>query len=102
MSAMTQPAAGTLQIALRHIFHERGRPAFRLEVEFALPAGITILFGPSGSGKSTILECVAGLLRPDEGRIAAEGRVFFDSAQGVHLPHAAWATCSRTWPCSPT
>lgn len=57
-----------------------------LDVEFEAPAGVTILFGASGSGKSTTLKCVAGIVRPDEGRVALGGRVLFDSARGLHLP----------------
>lgn len=59
---------------------------FVLDVSFEAPPGITILFGPSGSGKSTLLDCIAGLLQPDEGRIAVGDAVLFDSASGVELP----------------
>ena len=61
-------------------------PPFVLEVSFEVSPGITILFGPSGAGKSTLLDCVAGLVRPDEGRIAAGDDLLFDSASGIHLP----------------
>lgn len=60
--------------------------AFMLEVAFEAPAGVTALFGPSGSGKTQTLRCIAGLARPDAGRIAADSRVLFDSASGVDLP----------------
>lgn len=49
-------------------------------------AGITALFGPSGAGKTSILNMVAGLLRPDEGRIVVAGELLFDSRAGVDLP----------------
>ena len=45
-----------------------------------------MLFGPSGSGKSLSLAAVAGLLRPDEGRIALAGDTLFDSAKRIDLP----------------
>jgi molybdate transport system ATP-binding protein len=48
--------------------------------------GLTALFGPSGAGKSSVLNMVAGLLRPDSGRIAVDGETLFDSAAGVDLP----------------
>lgn len=48
--------------------------------------GLTALFGPSGAGKTSILNMVAGLLRPDAGRIAVGGTVLFDSASGINLP----------------
>jgi molybdate transport system ATP-binding protein len=57
-----------------------------LDVAFAASAQWTVLFGPSGSGKSTILRAIAGLVRPDEGRIVIGGRVVFDSEAGVWVP----------------
>jgi molybdate transport system ATP-binding protein len=59
---------------------------FVLEVEFAAPPGVTILFGASGSGKTQTLLSVAGLTRPDEGLITAQGETLFDSSRGFHLP----------------
>ncbi len=55
--------------------------AFRVERN-----GITALFGPSGAGKTTVLYAIAGLLRPEGGRIAIDGRVVFDEAAGVFVP----------------
>jgi iron(III) transport system ATP-binding protein len=49
---------------------------------------ITTLVGPSGCGKSTVLRCVAGLERPDAGRIELSGRALFDPAAGVDVPAA--------------
>jgi len=50
--------------------------------------GATVLFGPSGIGKSSVLNMVAGLLRPDRGRIAIDGETLFDAARpgGVDVP----------------
>src|SRR5438067_8141199 len=59
---------------------------FELDVDFVLPAGITILFGPSGAGKTTLLDCVAGLANPNEGRIVIGDRTFFDSEKAINLP----------------
>jgi molybdate transport system ATP-binding protein len=59
---------------------------FTLEFELAAPPGITALFGPSGAGKSMTLACVAGLNRPDAGRIALNGNVLFDSEENINLP----------------
>src|SRR5690349_9522086 len=63
--------------------------SFDLDASFSSGAGITALFGRSGSGKSTILNLIAGLVRPDSGRIAVDGRALWDSAAGVALaPHS--------------
>ncbi len=59
---------------------------FSLDFQIEALEGITVLFGPSGSGKSLTLQCVAGLVRPDEGRIVVGGEVLFDSRAGVELP----------------
>ena len=71
----------TLLITLSHRFGD-----FTLEAAFDAPPGVTALFGRSGSGKSTVVNAVAGLLRPDAGRIVLGERVLFDSAARVNLP----------------
>ena len=58
---------------------------FVLEAEFRAAPGFTILFGPSGAGKTTVLDCVAGLAKPDSGRITIGDRGLFDGAQGTDL-----------------
>jgi molybdate transport system ATP-binding protein len=62
------------------------RAGFTLDVGFTAGSGITALFGESGAGKSTLLNLVAGLLRPDRGRIAVDGTVFTDIEAGIFLP----------------
>ncbi len=63
---------------------------FTLRAEFTSPpGGITALFGRSGVGKTALINLLAGLDRPDEGRIAVDGAVLFDSARGIDLPPAA-------------
>jgi len=70
-----------LEVSIR-----RRLPGFDLDVEWSAGDGVAALFGPSGAGKTLTLQCLAGLLRPDAGRIVVDGRVFFDSAAGVDLP----------------
>jgi molybdate transport system ATP-binding protein len=71
----------TLSVAVRHAF-----AGFELDVAFEAPPGVTVLFGPSGSGKTTVVNAVAGLLRPDRGRIAAGDWVLLDTGAGRFLP----------------
>ena len=71
----------TLSVRLAHHL-----PGFPLDIAFTAPPGLTVLFGRSGSGKTTIANAVAGLLRPQSGRISVEGRVLFDSEAGICLP----------------
>jgi molybdate transport system ATP-binding protein len=58
---------------------------FALDVAFDAPPGVTVLFGPSGSGKSTTLACIAGLVRPAEGRIALGDDAWFDADARVDV-----------------
>ncbi len=57
-----------------------------IRADFAAPGGLTALFGPSGAGKTSVLNMVAGLLKPDEGRVAVGGEVLFDSGAGIDVP----------------
>ena len=61
-------------------------PGFTLSVDFHAESGATVLFGPSGSGKTLIVKAVAGLGRPDHGKIVLGGRVLLDTATHVSLP----------------
>ena len=58
---------------------------FLLDAAFEAAPGFTILFGPSGAGKTTLLDCIAGLNRPDSGRVSVGNRVLFDSSQGINV-----------------
>jgi len=58
---------------------------FELQVNFAAPSGITIIFGESGSGKTTLLNCIAGLLAPDRGHITVGDQVLFDDQHEINI-----------------
>lgn len=69
-----------------------GARAFELSVEFEAAPGATVLFGPSGAGKSTVLACIAGIERPDAGRIALGADVWLDREERIETPiHARGA-----------
>jgi ABC-type sulfate/molybdate transport systems ATPase subunit len=59
---------------------------FRLEVAFCASGAPLGILGPSGAGKSLTLRTIAGLERPDRGRIVLDGRVLFDSTAGIDCP----------------
>jgi molybdate transport system ATP-binding protein len=59
---------------------------FRLDAAFTAEAGVTALLGPSGSGKTSVLSIVAGLRRPDRGRVRLGDAVLLDTAAGVDVP----------------
>jgi molybdate transport system ATP-binding protein len=64
--------------------HRQG--GFSLDIAFETEAHVVALFGPSGSGKTTILNAIAGLVRPDDGRVVVEGRVLTDTRLGIIVP----------------
>ena len=60
---------------------------FLIEVEIVVEAsGITALFGQSGAGKTALVDMLAGLSRPDRGRIAIGGEVLFDAHRRIDVP----------------
>ncbi len=52
---------------------------FTLEIAVEVGAGVTVVVGPSGSGKTTMLRLIAGLDRPDSGRIVLDGAILYDA-----------------------
>jgi len=59
--------------------------AFNLNVSFNAADGVTGILGASGCGKSVTLRCIAGIDKPDRGRITLDDAVLFDSEQGINL-----------------
>ena len=62
---------------------------FTLRADFSTDDLVTGLLGASGCGKSLTLRCIAGVLRPDRGRILLDGEPLYDSARGIDLPPQA-------------
>ena len=73
-----------MTVAIREVRLRAGE--FTLEFDAAFTARVTGLFGASGSGKTTLLEIVAGLRRPDAGRVSLDDTVLTDIAAGTFLP----------------
>ncbi len=73
-------------MSLEVAFTKRWPGGSLIEAAFASDAAILALFGRSGSGKSTVVNALAGLLRPDAGRIVVDGEVLFDAARGINVP----------------
>ena len=91
--------------AMLSVDFEKRLGDFHLRPRFTADDELVVLLGPSGSGKSLTLRAIAGLLRPDRGRIELAARRVFDSDLR-HRPasrrSATSAMWCRTWRCSPT
>ena len=60
--------------------------AFELDIHFRSGRGLTALFGRSGAGKTSIVNVIAGLVRPERGRIVVDGSVLIDTERGIRVP----------------
>ena len=58
---------------------------FALDAYFVSESGVTALFGASGAGKTSVIAAIAGLLRPERGRIVLEGDVLFDAEKRIDV-----------------
>jgi len=65
------------------------RGAFALDCAFSSDAPIVALFGRSGAGKTTVVQAIAGIARPERGRIVVAERTLFDAAAGIDVPPEA-------------
>ena len=77
---------------------------FTLDVAFSAGDGVLALLGASGCGKSMTLRCIAGIERPDEGRIVLGDRVLFELSpkdSTCPLRSGGWACCFKTMRCFP-
>ena len=71
----------SLEVEIDHIQGD-----FRLQAAFTTAGKLTALFGRSGSGKTTLVNAIAGLVRPQQGRIVVDGMVLLDTRAGVCVP----------------
>jgi molybdate transport system ATP-binding protein len=60
--------------------------AFELDIHFRSGRGLTALFGRSGAGKTSVVNAIAGLVRPEKGRIVVDGSVLIDTERGIRVP----------------
>jgi molybdate transport system ATP-binding protein len=65
---------------------ERSLGTFHLRIAFEAGMGITALFGRSGAGKTSVVNAIAGVLRPDRGRILIDDQAVFDRERGIDVP----------------
>jgi molybdate transport system ATP-binding protein len=65
---------------------KRALRGFSLDVAFSSKNEVLSILGPSGSGKTMTLQCIAGLVMPDNGFVAVNGRVLLDTAKGINVP----------------
>ena len=74
-----------LEVNVKKTLTDAARQEFRLDLQFAVANGFTVLTGPSGGGKTSTLQLIAGILRPDWGRIALGGKSLYDSSAGIDV-----------------
>jgi len=64
---------------------KRTLPGFKLDIVFSVDQEILAVLGPSGSGKTMTLQCIAGLMQPDQGYIRLNDKILYDSASKINL-----------------
>lgn len=97
----------------------RGQHVLSISHEFA-SGSVTKIYGPSGAGKTTFLKIIAGLIKPEQGKITVDGTIWLDTVSNINLPpqkrmtglvfqdyalfpnmtvaeHLAYATNDRRW-----
>ncbi len=70
-----------IEFSMRHALTD-----LELDIEFRADARTLALFGDSGAGKTSVLNAIAGLLKPQHGRVVLDGRVLFDSEKRIDVP----------------
>ncbi len=85
MSGEEVSAEERLRVRIRKVSRNEDGQVFTLDVDFVASPGFTIIFGASGAGKTTLLDSIAGLRRPDEGRVTVGQTILFDSVSGTNV-----------------
>jgi molybdate transport system ATP-binding protein len=75
-----------LDVSIDHHYGGHRQGGFHLRASFTAGPGITALFGRSGSGKTTLINIIAGLVKPQQGRVAVDGESLIDTRQGLFVP----------------
>jgi len=70
-----------LEVDIEHRFG-----SFELDIHFRSGRGLTALFGRSGAGKTSVVNVIAGLVRPERGRVVVEGSVLIDTERRISAP----------------
>jgi len=81
-NASVTPVPLVWDVALRKTLRQ-GHSTFQVDVAFESRAQRVVLFGPSGAGKTQTLRMIAGIVAPDQGRIAVAGQVLCDTGHGI-------------------
>jgi len=80
----TRTDAMHIEVDIHKTLRSNGR-VFTLDVKFACDDDLGVVFGSSGAGKALTLRAIAGLEKPDYGRIVVGGKVLFDSMAGIDV-----------------
>ncbi len=73
-----------LQVSLKKTLN-----GFSLDIDWAIGNELAVLFGFSGAGKSMTLQLIAGLMKPNQGRVSLDDAVYYDSLSGTDIPPQA-------------
>jgi molybdate transport system ATP-binding protein len=79
-------AIGAVPASMLQVSVQKRLGDVQIDVAFASSGRATALFGPSGSGKTSVLNMIAGLIKPDDGRIALGDVVLYDHARRLAVP----------------
>jgi len=74
-----------LELSIIKDLQARGRQ-FRLDVDVRTDSDAVVIYGPSGAGKTLTLQCLAGFVAADAGRISLDDSTLFDAAQRINVP----------------